>query len=587
MQRRDMLKTVALGAGALGTSLTHATGLQVLTTSKSRTESPIEKNGVQFWLENSLTRVYPNSSPRSATIPILITARNARLSFQACFRNLKDCSIRMRATIEGAYDLHPQVRRVGYVPLQQLNTDVPLDELDGVGNVPGLVPDPLFPDPTAHVGPAANGTFWITLSIPADSKVGDREIKVRLTVEDTFRFPGWTREKAVSVQLLVRVDVRPLVLEKRKDFPATNWISADSIWEYYKIEPFSERFWQLADAYIKNLTDHNVDTIYSPIFNARHEILKRPAQLLRVRRIADDKYEFDFSDVRRWIGLARKHGAEHVEWAHFFTPAPTSGRYPQRIFERWNGLGPLLWPPEISAVSPTYRKFLEQFLPRFKSVLDDEKVLGRSFFHCADEPDGDVQMADYRKARGMLRELAPWLKVIDAMSEPRFATEGLCEMSIPSIATAHLFREAECPAWVYFCCGPRGRFLQRLHDTPLAKLRMAGWLFYKLDAKGFLHWGHNYWFKFCTSEIADPFQDPAVGAWPGLPYGDPFVVYPGPDGPIDSIRWEVFAESLQDYAVLQSAGIRRDDPLLAELKNYEDFPKNAQWIEAALQKVLS
>ena len=352
MQRRDMLKTIAMGAGALGTGLTHPTGLQALTTATSRTESPIEKNGVKFWLENSLTRVYPSSSVGSAAIPALTTARNARLSFQACFRNLKDCSIRVRATVEGADDLHPQVRRVGYVPLQQLNTDVPLDELDGVGHVPGLAPDPLFPDPTAHVGPAANGTFWITLSIPADAKVGEREINVRLTIEDTFRFPGWTGEKPVSVQLPVRINVRPLVLEKRKDFPATNWISADSIWEYYKIEPFSERFWQLAEAYIKNLTDHNVDTIYSPIFNARHEILKRPAQLLRVRRVADDKYEFDFTDVRRWIGLARKHGAEHVEWTHFFTPAPTSGRYPQRIFERWNGLGPLLWPPEISAVSP-------------------------------------------------------------------------------------------------------------------------------------------------------------------------------------------------------------------------------------------
>jgi hypothetical protein len=176
----------------------------------------------------------------------------------------------------------------------------------------------------------------------------------------------------------------------------------------------------------------------------------------------------------------------------------------------------------------------------------EEKMLDRSYFHCADEPDGDVQMRDYRKARGMLRELAPWLKVIDAMSEPRFATEGLCEMPVPSIATALLFREAKCPAWVYFCCGQRGRFLQRLHDTPLAKLRMAGWLFYKLDAKGFLHWGHNYWFKFCTSEIADPFQDPAVGAWPGLPYGDPFVVYPGSDGPIDSIRWEVFGRYILD-----------------------------------------
>ena len=51
------------------------------------------------------------------------------------------------------------------------------------------------------------------------------------------------------------------------------------------------------------------------------------------------------------------------------------------------------------------------------------------------------------------------------------------------------------------------------------------------------------------------------------------MIYPGKDGPIDSIRWEVFAESLQDYAILQTAGIKPDDPLLAPLKSYADFPK--------------
>ncbi len=173
------------------------------------------------------------------------------------------------------------------------------------------------------------------------------------------------------------------------------------------------------------------------------------------------------------------------------------------------------------------------------------------------------------------------------MSDPRFATERLADMPIPSIVTAPLFTKANCPSWTYFCCGPRGRFLQRLHDTPLPKLRMAGWLFYKLRAKGFLHWGHNYWFVFCTGTITDPFKDPAVGAWPGLPYGDPFVVYPGGSGPIDSIRWEVFAESLQDYALLQSAGIEPDDPMLASLESYEAFPKSENWLQTARMKILT
>jgi hypothetical protein len=186
----------------------------------------------------------------------------------------------------------------------------------------------------------------------------------------------------------------------------------------------------------------------------------------------------------------------------------------------------------------------------------------------------------------LLRELAPWMKVMDAMSDTRFATERLSDMPIPSIVTAPEFTKANCPAWAYFCCGPRDRYLQRLLDTPLPKIRMTGWLLYKLGAKGFLHWGYNYWFVFCTAQMSDPFLDAAVGAWPGLPAGDPFVVYPGAEGPIDSIRWEVFAESLQDYAILQSAGIKPDDPLLAPLKTYAEFPKSEAWLGEALEQIL-
>ncbi len=87
-------------------------------------------------------------------------------------------------------------------------------------------------------------------------------------------------------------------------------------------------------------------------------------------------------------------------------------------------------------------------------------------------------------------------------------------------------------------------------------------------------------------QIGDPFTDASNGAWPDIPYGDPFMIYPGKDGPIDSLRWEVFAESLQDYAILQTAGIRPSDPMLAELKSYADFPKDEKWIDAARERIL-
>jgi hypothetical protein len=160
-------------------------------------------------------------------------------------------------------------------------------------------------------------------------------------------------------------------------------------------------------------------------------------------------------------------------------------------------------------------------------------------------------------------------------------------MPIPMVNSAQKYIDEKIPHWVYYCCAPQGDWLNRFMDTPLPKVRMSGMLFYHLGAKGFLHWGFNYWHKMEREEIGDPFDDASNASWPGIPYGDPFVIYPGGDGkPMDSIRWEVFAESLQDYAILQSAGIKPDDSLLVDLKSYAKFPKNEAWIDETMQKIL-
>jgi len=219
--------------------------------------------------------------------------------------------------------------------------------------------------------------------------------------------------------------------------------------------------------------------------------------------------------------------------------------------------------------------------------LEVENVLDKSFFHCSDESDGEAQIEGYKKARALLREFAPWMTVMDALSDTTYAVQKIVDNPIPLIETAPDFKEAGLDTWVYFCCGPRAGYLQRLLDTPLPKIRMNGFLFYKLEAKGFLHWGYCYWYKFCTDEIANPFLfDNITGAWPGNPFGDTHVVYPGEDGPLDSLRWEIFAEGLQDYALLQSAGIQPDDPLLSEIHDYANFPKSEAWMQETRRKIL-
>lgn len=604
MNRREVIKlltgtgaaTVALAATGVrnATAQENTSGTKTNVQSSGNVDGLVQRDNLQFWLETSLQRVYPTSTPGEASTahgkPLLLkSGRNYRLSFQVCVRNTSTSSAQLECSVKGFEGIHTTVRRVGNVPMHGLDTYTPMDELDGKGKIPGLCPDPLFPEQSAHIGPLGTAVFWVSLLVPESVKPGKVTGSANVKLINRFGYMSFDNPEQFTQSLPVEVEVADVVVNRRKDFPATLWLSADSIWEYYKIPPFSDRFWVLAQAFIKNLVEHGIDCIYTPIFNIRaaNENLIRPAQLLRVKRTGEDQYEFDFQDVRRWISLAKKHGANYVEFSHFFSPAPSSAAFPQRIHERdAEKIGDVLWPDDTPATSPTYRKFLEQFIPQFKAVLEEENMLEKSFFHLADEPDGETQIGNYRQARALLAELAPWMKVMDAMSDPHFATERLSDMPIPSIVTAHKFVEANCPAWVYYCCGPRDCYIQRLLDTPLYKIRMSGMLFYKLKAHGFLHWGYNYWFKFCTNQIDDPFADASNRAWPGMPYGDTFAVYPGADGPVDSIRWEVFAESLQDYALLQTLDIARDDELLKDLKDYNVFPKSAAWVDSAMDKLL-
>ena len=196
------------------------------------------------------------------------------------------------------------------------------------------------------------------------------------------------------------------------------------------------------------------------------------------------RYHFDWADVRRWVRLARQCGVRHMEFNHLFTQW---GRR-QRRFGCITGRGEserLLWSPKTPATGPVYRRFLAQYLPQLERFCRKRGHLR-----------GRVLSPVRRAARGgapgpttpgpgrCLAELAPWMKTMDALSEIEFARRGLVDMPVPSISTTAQFVQAGIPSWTYFCCGPRGRFLQRLMDTPLAKIRAAGWLFYRTGVRG-------------------------------------------------------------------------------------------------------
>jgi len=528
---------------------------------------------IRSWTSTSLVRHFPSTPARPARDLRLEAARNERSSFQVALRQEDGEPQEVVVEVAAPRGIRARLRRVGYVPVRHFNTPVLPDETDGLGCIPGYVPDPLYDEDRLLLPAGETHAFWITLTPTRAAEPRVHSIKVTV-------HPARDRRQTHTVKLALH----KAAVAARQGFAVTHWFYNDALLDYYGCTAFDERYWQILPAYFRNLAEHGQDTVYTPVFTPPLDGVKRPTQLLRVKQAGKGKYRFDWRDVERYVKLARKCGVQKLEWTHWFTQWGVKNAL--RIYEGQGVDEKLLWKPETGATSKTYRGFLSQFLPRLERFLSDNRLLKRSFFHVSDEPHGAEARANYVAARGLLQELAPWMQTMDALSEIEYGRGQLTDMPIPSIRTALEFHREGIPSWCYYCCGPRGRYVQRLLDTPLPKIRMNGWLFYRWPFQGFLHWGYNYWYRSQTREMIDPLSMQDGGKWPGWAYGDTCQVYPGPDGPIDSLRWETFGQSLADYALLQSAGIERTDPMLRALKSFEDFPKTERWIAAARLKAL-
>ena len=574
--RRSFLKKVALGG--IGASVMpyvygHA---QPPVRSEGRVLFPVVTDGeeVSCWLESSLNRVFPQSTSRRSAPLDLLAARNSRVSFQVCFRNNTTDIKNVACSIEGLDELKPVIRFVGMVPMYRFTPQTDPEELDGIGHYPGLAPDPLLPETTAVADPFASRSFWITLNIPAAIQPGKHTLKVILS---------WDGEKK-NAELPLDITIAPLVVRPREGFHVIHWWRGEATWNYYKTEMFDDRWWQLTKAQLVDLLDHGTDVVYVPVLFDIKPVFKRPCQLLTVDEPSPGTYMFDWSRVEKFMAMCKEIGYKKFEWSHLWVYWGVKN--PVRVYKKIGDEYVMLWQPDISGFSDTFINFLKQFLPEFHQFLLKQEVLQDSYFHLSDEP-GDNDIENYRKAQEILNDLAPWMHpIMDALSNINYGRQGLVDIPIPLLPEAKAYLEEKIPHWVYFCTVPRGKYLNRFFDTPLSKLRMAGWLFYHLKAEGFLHWGYNYWNKLESEEVLDPFAHGDAGLYPDIPYGDPFVVYPGADGPISSIRREVFAESLQDYAILQSAGISPDDERFSALHSYADYPKTEEWIQKALSDIL-
>ena len=317
---------------------------------------------VACWLQTSLQRVYPTSPAGDQCTLSFVRPQSPRVvpGLPGQPRPWHSMSV---ARSRGPPGCDVLVRRIGYVPQWHATIDTPTEELDGVGLVPGLVPDPRIRKRQRHIGPRENQSFWVTITVPAKAQPGVREPRHTVRAAEWHTAGGTARDAGHPV---------PGGATAAR-FPVTHWWRPETIYEHYAIEPFGEAWWKLAEAYIRNLVAHGNNVLFVQQLFPRREFVRRPAQMVKITCPSPGQYEFEWSDVRRLVRLGRECGATHFEWSHLWIYWGVQHAMP--VYTMKDGQAVPLWPPDTDGHGELYTNFLRQFLPSFHQFLQEENLL--------------------------------------------------------------------------------------------------------------------------------------------------------------------------------------------------------------------
>jgi len=495
----------------------------VLVAACAVTATAAGENRLTGWPVDPHVKVFRDTEPPETQSPVRMrAARNEYEPAQIAFRAeeaLKGARVELaplrhtdgQSTIEGE---NLACNFVGFIPLKK-NTRQ--SEQIQVRAAPCEIPDPLLDDKTIDLAARSTQPVWLTVRVPKDAKPGVYRGEAAVVAGD---------RRAV---LPVELSVDPFTLPDERHLLVTNWFNTGRIAKAHKVEPWSEPFWAVLERYARNMAAHRQNVVYTPW------------TLIEIAREPDGKLSFDYGRFDRYVELFERSGvADRIELCHV-------GHFGKG---GWGGTEIVLRNITITdrktgrSVTLEPAKGLAPLLADLERHLDQRGWLGKSMIHVADEPSiGNA--ASWREASAFVHKAAPRLRRIDAIEGIDF--DGALEVWVPKLSHFERWREAynqrrdQGEFWYYICCHPYGNiYPNRFLDYPLSRVRVLHWINFSEELTGYLHWGLNFWGD-------DPFGTPRDR----LPPGDTHVIYPGSDGPLNSIRWEIQRESLEDFEYLE------------------------------------
>ncbi|MBR6762554.1 MAG: DUF4091 domain-containing protein [Clostridia bacterium] len=430
-----------------------------------------------------------------------------------------------------------------------------LDESNSAPHIPERVApyylyDCLKPsEGSVKVGENGVCAIYLSKPIPADAQTGTVCGKVI----------------AGETEIPVELEVSPVTVPG-ETLTMIQGYNQNCVCQYHGVEEGTPAFEALDTAYLKMLRRMHQNMLYCPGPN--------------VTDLGDNRYQITFADMEAFMTKAISLGYECFNWGLGFRRS-------------WKESAILIHGME--SMSFECYCYLAQMLPALEAFLKKKGWVDRFLLGVADEPN-DANAMEYRALCGLIRKLAPSLRLMDAMSFG--PVHGAIDVWIPlnkeyqdHKTEIDTFRHYGDEIWYYDCCVPRGgKTINRYMDYALLATRYHFWASYRYDLTGYLHWAAvNY----------QPGQDPFKQSCPEhhnadsvtyLPAGDTHVVYPGEGEPWMSVRLEAYRASAEEYELLRALAAKNkemaDAICTSVCREFDDVEYDVKAFRAARNRLI-
>ena len=490
---------------------------------------------INVWSVDPLVKVFQDASPgaspsRQAEAHV---ARGEVATFQLVVRsegalqNLRvACSHFVTQSDKPAPLRARPPRFVGSVPVDRPIQTPPQDQLR---KPPAAFPDPLLEETSIDVKAGQAQPIWITVPVPQRTEPGVYRSTVTISAVKS------DEKLVVPATLSLRV-YRAAVGRSR--LWVTNWFSIK--WRHMQIAPKNDSpaYWELLRRYARNMAEHR-----------QNVALISPLNLATFTAADGGKLNVDFSRFDRWVKIFTEEGViGRIEGGHL---GGRSGGWNSPFVARIRTVKDgLVTAVSVAPDSPEADRFHAQFLPALVKHLKKRGWFDHYLQHLADEPT-KVNAASYRALAALVRKYGKGLRIIEACHTRDLV--GSIDVWVPQLNYLHRdfehYRKRQAAGdeiWFYTCVFPQGEYANRFIEQPLLKTRLLHWINYRYGITGYLHWGYNHW----TEDSPFTHTTRPHGGPPYLPAGDPWIVYPGRNGPLDSIRHEAMRDGIADYELL-------------------------------------